>query len=264
MMASWALVSGQIILTAALSASPSTDTSMPQDKVDALVRQVTDKEYYPGDFKAVSYIKETEKGRDARVYQIEVYRRAEDEKILLLFTKPKQDAGKGYLRIDKNIWFYDPGTGKWDRRTEREQLGGSGARERDFEGIKWLDGYVASFDGNDTLGEYRIQKIRLKARAAGETAYPLIVLWIEQSKRNVLKREEYSASGKLLRSVYFPRWEERKTSDAAKPVVWLATEMRIYDELEKGRNTIVQVKEAAFAPLEPAIFSKAWVEGKSR
>ena len=182
----------------------------------------------------------------------------------MLFTKPKQDAGKGYLRIDKNIWFYDPATGKWDRRTEREQLGGSNTRQQDFDSKNLQDRYVASFDGNDKLGDYNVHKIRLTAKSKEETAYPLIVLWIDISKRNVLKREEYSESGKLLRSVYYPKWEERKTSQKKKPNIWLATETRIYDEIEKGRSTVIQLKETAFAPLEPNIFSKAWVENKSR
>ena len=263
MSTSLALLGGHFILAAAATlVAPDADYS--QDKVDALIRQVYDKQFYPGDFRAESYIKESEKGKDAKVYQIEVYRRAADDKILVLFSKPKQDAGKGYLRIDKNIWFYDPATGKWDRRTEREQLGGSNTRQRDFDSKDLKDDYVASFAGVDKLGSYTVTKIKLTARSKEETAYPLLVVWIESTKRNILKREEYSATGKLLRSVYYPKWEEMKTGQAQKPTVWVATEMRIYDEIEKGRNTIVQLKEASFDPLAPSLFSKAWVEGKSR
>ena len=44
---------------------------------------------------------------------------------MILFTKPKASQGKGYLRLDKNLWFYDPSVGKWERRTERERIGGT-------------------------------------------------------------------------------------------------------------------------------------------
>ena len=33
-----------------------------------------------------------------------VYRRDADDKLMILFTKPKGEAGKGYLRLDKNLW----------------------------------------------------------------------------------------------------------------------------------------------------------------
>ena len=62
-----------------------------------------------------------------------VYRRDADNKFIILFTKPKEEAGKGYLKIDKNLWMYDPNTGKWERRTERERIAGTNSRREDFD-----------------------------------------------------------------------------------------------------------------------------------
>src|SRR5579872_4187272 len=73
-----------------------------------------------GDYKALVYIEQREKDKPDVAREALVYRRDTDQKLMILFTKPKTEAGKGYLRIDMNLWYYDPSVGKWERRTDRE------------------------------------------------------------------------------------------------------------------------------------------------
>ena len=56
-----------------------------------------------GDYKALFYLEQREKDKADLVHEGLVYRRDADEKLIILFTKPKTEAGKGYLRIDKNL-----------------------------------------------------------------------------------------------------------------------------------------------------------------
>src|SRR3954468_11104161 len=69
-----------------------------------------------GDYKALFYLEQRERDKPDIVREGLAYRRDADEKLMLLFTKPKTEAGKGYLRIDRNLWYYDPSVGKWERR----------------------------------------------------------------------------------------------------------------------------------------------------
>ncbi|MEK7690650.1 MAG: outer membrane lipoprotein-sorting protein, partial [Bdellovibrionota bacterium] len=98
------------------------------EQTAALVRKLDEKQRNSGDYQSLAYMRETEKGKEPRLYQIAVYRRDEDNKFMILFTKPKEEAGKGYLKIDKNLWMFDPNTGRWERRTERERIGGTNSR----------------------------------------------------------------------------------------------------------------------------------------
>src|SRR5512141_1434113 len=102
--------------------APAAASALSQAETDALVKTVDDRQRSPGDYKALCYMEAKEKGKTDVVYELVVYRRDEDEKLMFLFTGPKSEAGKGYLRLEKNLWFYDPSTGKWERRTERERI----------------------------------------------------------------------------------------------------------------------------------------------
>ena len=90
-----------------------------------LVRPSTTGSATRGDYKALAYLEQKEKDKTDVVREAVVYRRDADDKLMILFTKPKTEAGKGYLRLDKNLWSYDPTVGKWERRTERERIGGT-------------------------------------------------------------------------------------------------------------------------------------------
>ena len=78
-----------------------------------------------GDYKALVYIEQHEKDKPDVAREALVYRRDADQKLMILFTKPKTEAGTGYLRVDRNLWYYDPNFGKWERRTALERIAGT-------------------------------------------------------------------------------------------------------------------------------------------
>ena len=93
-----------------------------------LVKKIDDRQRNSGDYKTLMYIERKEKDKNDVVFDAVIYRRDVDDKLMILFLQPKSERGKGYLRIDKNLWMYDPTVGKWERRTERERIGGTDSR----------------------------------------------------------------------------------------------------------------------------------------
>ena len=79
----------------------------------------------------------------------------------------------------------------------------------------------------------------------------------------MLKRQELALSGRLMRTAYYPRWK-KVFSESKKADVWYAEEMRFYDEVEKANQTLVLIKSIDLRPLDPNLFTKAWLESKSR
>lgn len=228
-----------------------------------IIKVVDDKQRNSGDYKANCYIKETEREKEPRVYQSVVYRRDADDKFMILFIKPKEEAGKGYLKIDKNLWMYDPGTGKWDRRTEREKIAGTNSRRSDFDESRLSEEYDVKFNSIDKLGSYDAYKIDLVVKKGVDVAYPRIVMWVDAKDNNLLKRDEYALSGKLMRTTFYPKWA-KKYSPSKGTDVWVPQEMRIFDKLEIGTSTIILIKEVDLNSLPANIFTKAWLESKSR
>ena len=182
---------------------------------------------------------------------------------MILFTKPKSSAGQGYLRIDKNLWFYDPTVGKWERRTERERIGGTNSRRSDFDESRLAEEYDPTDEGEEKLGAYTAQKLLLKGKPGLDLAFPMIRIWVDKETKNVLKRQEYALSGRLLRTSYYPKWK-KIFSESKKGDVWYPEEMRFYDEVEKANSTLILIKAVDLHPLPPNLFTKAWLESKSR
>lgn len=242
---------------------PSAAASLEQEATDRLVRTIDERERNSGDWKALVYMEAKEKDKTDVVYDLVVYRRDKEQKLLFLFLEPKSEAGKGYLRLEKNLWFYDPRVGRWERRTERERIGGTDTRRGDLDESRLAEEYTARWEGDEKLGRYEVHRLLLTARPGVDVAFPSVRLWVDQATGNVLKRQEMALSGRLMRTSYYPRWK-KVFSESKKGDVWYAEEMRFYDEVEKANQTLVLVKSIDLRPLDPNLFTKAWLESKSR
>lgn len=250
-----------VLLCAA--AAPSAPRALTAAELKAVVATVDERQRNSGDWKALCYMEAKEKGKTDVVYELLVYRRDADDKQMFLFTKPKSEAGKGYLRLEKNLWMYDPATGRWERRTERERIGGTDTRRGDLDESRLAEEYDASWVGQEKLGVYAVDHIKLVVKAGIDVAFPVVELWVDKGTLNILKRQEFALSGKLMRTAYYPRWK-KLWSPSKKAEVWYPEEMRIFDEIEKGNSTLILIKEIDLRTLEPNLFTKAWLESKSR
>ncbi len=251
-------IAALLLVAAALPAR-----ALSQQETDALVRLVDDRQHSSGDYKALCYMEAKEKDKTDVVYELVVYRRQAEEKLMLLFSKPKSEAGKGYLRLDKNLWLYDPSTGKWERRTERERIGGTDTRRGDLDESRLAEEYRATWEADEKLGVYGVHRLLLDVKEGVDVAFPRIRLWIDAATGNVLKRQDLALSGRLMRTSYYPRWK-KIFSESKQADVWFPEEMRIYDEVEKANSTLILIRQVDLRPLSANMFTKAWLESKSR
>ena len=79
----------------------------------------------------------------------------------------------------------------------------------------------------------------------------------------MLKRQERALSGRLMRTAYYPKWG-KLYSESKGAEVYFPRQIRIYDEIEKGNQTIVVLRKVDLRPLDSNLFTKAWLESKSR
>jgi len=228
-----------------------------------VVREIDDRQRNQGDWKALCYMEQKEKDKTDVVYELLVFRRDQDDKQMFLFTKPKSEAGKGYLRIEKNLWLYDPSTGRWERRTERERIGGTNTRRGDLDESRLVEEFDAKWEADEKLGVYAVHRILLTSKPGVDVAFPVVRLWVDQTSFNILKRQELALSGRLMRTVYQPRWR-KIFSPSKKADVWYPEEIRIFDEIEKGNSTLILIKDIDLRHFEANLFTKAWLESRSR
>ncbi|AKU92184.1 outer membrane lipoprotein-sorting protein [Vulgatibacter incomptus] len=237
--------------------------ALTQAEAQALLKEQDDRQNSVGDYQALAFIERKEKDKNDQVYEAVVYRRDITEKLVILFLRPKEEAGKGYLRVDKNMFFYDPTVGKWERRTERDKIGGTDSRRQDFDRSRLAQDFEAKWVGEEKLGKLTADHLELHARPDADVAFPIMHLWIEKGTGNLLKRQELALSGKLMRTQYFPKWM-KVHSPVKKGEVWVPKEQRIFDEVEKGNQTTVVIRSVDLSALDDSYFTKAWLESKSR
>ncbi|NBO37937.1 outer membrane lipoprotein-sorting protein [bacterium] len=237
--------------------------AMSEPELKKLVVEIDDRQRNSGDYKSTVFVEQTEKGKVTQAFEATVFRRDGDEKWMILFTKPKSEAGKGYLRLEKNLFLYEPALGKWERRTDRSGIGGTNSRRSDFDQSKLAVEYTAKFIGEEKLGKFDVLHISLSAKPEADVASPLLHLWVDKDSRNILKRQERSLSDKLLRTLYYPGWD-KKFSKSKGADVYIPKQIRIIDEVEKGNGTTVVLRESNLDPLPENIFTKAWLESQSR
>ncbi len=237
--------------------------AMGKPELVQLLKVVDERQRNQGDWRSLVYIEQKEKDKVDVALEALVFRRSQDQRFMILFTKPKASQGQGYLRIEKNLWFYDPAVGKWERRTEREKIGGTDSRRSDFDESRLAEEYEPEDAGTEKLGAYTAQVMTLKGKPGIDLAFPVVKLWVDVDTKNVLKRQEFALSGRLLRTSYYPRWK-KQYSESKKQDVWYPEMMRFYDEVEKANSTVIKVQSVDMKPLEPNLFTKAWLESKSR
>ncbi len=233
------------------------------EALQPLLSRLDDRQRHPGDYKALIYMDQHKKGEEDLVYEAVIYRRDAEDRFMMLFSRPRTEAGKGYLKIDRNLWLYDPGVGKWERRTDREGLGGTGSKKSDFDPPRFANDFEHTYVAEEKLGRFAVHHLRLKARKGVEISYPNVDLWIDQATENVLKVQERALSGKLIRTVYYPKWK-KVYSEAKKADIYYPKEIRAFDEVETGSRTTVVFKRIDLNPLPANLFTKAWLESQSR
>ena len=257
-----ALAPGNLVGTAE-AAPGATDAGPDAAAMVQMLKVIDDRQQNNGDYASTVFIEQKEKGKSDLVYQAQIYRRDATDKLVILFSKPQSEAGKGYLRADANLFFYDPGVGKWERRTERERIGGTNSQRADFDQSRLAEEYTPAWVGEEKLGAYTTDHLKLTFKPGKDVAYPVVELWVDRATGNTLKRQDYALSGKLARTTYYPEWT-KKYSPTKKADVYIAKQIRIFDEVMKGNTTTIVLQDVRLDPLDDSMFTKAWLEAKSR
>lgn len=237
--------------------------ALTKDQMVDILAGIDQRVKSPGDYKALVYLEQHEKDKPDVARDALVYRRDLDQKLMILFTKPKTEAGKGYLRVDRNLWYYDPTVGKWERRTDRERIAGTDSRRQDFDQSDLAHEYDPEFLGEEKLGNFKVWHLKLTGKPGKDLAYPLVEFWVDEETGNDLKRQDFALSGRLMRTSYIPKWE-KLYSQTKKGDVWYPKEIRIYDEIDKANSTLVIIQSVDLSALPENMFTKAWLETKSR
>ena len=209
-----------------------------------------------GDFAAVMTMisEDPETGIEKRV--IQQYRRDAEDKFLMLFVEPVTQRGQGYLMIDDNLWFYDPESRKFSHTSMKERFGESDANNSDFGESTFAEDYRVVDVAEGNLGKFEVYVMKLEG-THNEVTYPEEKVWITKDTNLILKTEDYSANGRLMRTSYLPHYAKIGGK-------FMPTRMIFVDNLIAGKKTQITITDLSVEELPDTLFTKAYVERVNR
>ena len=241
----------------ALTFFPAYLFSITPDEAQELLNQIdTAMNFNERDLSAVMTMisEDPDTGIEKRV--IRQFRRDSEEKFLMLFQEPITQKGQGYLMIDDNLWFYDPESRKFSHTSMKEQFAQSDANNSDFGESSIADDYQVASVSEGTLGRFAVYVMSLKG-THNEVTYPNKKIWVTKDTNLVLKTEDSSINGRLMRTSYFPSYAKVGTT-------YMPTKMIFADNLIEGKKTQLTITDLSVDKLPDSLFTKSYVERVSR
>jgi outer membrane lipoprotein-sorting protein len=205
------------------------------------------------DYSATYSIVTEKPGEKPASVEVKLFRRDAHDQFVLLIQKPEKQKGQGYLKIDDNVWFYDPESGNFSHSTMKENIQNSEAKNSDLKKYTFADDYEIASSASGKLGSFETWVLDLKAKN-NEVSYQHVKLTIRKDKAVPLKEEDYSVSERLMRTVlYLPTY----VSAGGKLI---PAKIKMVDELNKGEQSVLTISDVSVGKLPDTTFTKAFLE----
>jgi outer membrane lipoprotein-sorting protein len=243
---------------------PASDKPLPADIKDFTAKDFfelvkrTDirSSFYNSDMTATINMVSVSPERGTMTRKNMIFRRDRDDAFLMVTIEPESHKGQGMLRVDNNMWRYDPTSRKFMHTTLKEQYEDTTARNSDFRRSQRSLDYSVESVVPAKLGKYDALMAEMKA-TNDEVAFPFIKMWVEKDRTIVLKVEEYSLSKKLLRTSYYTNYVQIGES-------FIPTTQIYQDGLIPEKRTQSTYTDISTKPIPDDVFSKAYLERLSK
>jgi outer membrane lipoprotein-sorting protein len=243
-----------LILTAILSSAAQGAAAAAAPDFKAILKAMDDlSDMGKKDFSALYDIVSEKPGEKPSTTQVKIFRRDEHDQIVILIRKPEAQKGQGYLKIDDNVWFYDPESGNYSHSTMKENVNGSEAKNSDFKKFSYAKDYEIEKSEEGKLGAFETWVLTLKANN-NEVSYERIRLTVRKDKPLPLKEEDFSLNGKPMRTtLYLPTYIQ--AGDKTIPA-----KIKMMDEVNKGEQSVLTISDVYVGKLEDKYFQKTFLE----
>lgn len=204
------------------------------------------------DFTATETMTNVDPDTGTTVRKATMFRRDKDDAFLMLTLEPIASKGKGTLRVDSNVWVYDPVSRKFTHTTLKDTYEGTSARNSDFRKSTTADDYNVDSYTEGKLGTFDCWIVELKGKT-DEVTFPYMKMWVRKDNNLILKTENYSLTKKLLRTALYPKYA--KVGEKYVPTTTI-----FIDGLVPGKKTQIDITSISTDPLPNEVFTKAYLE----
>jgi opacity protein-like surface antigen len=173
-------------------------------------------------------------------------------KSFVRFVAPARDLGRSLLGLDRDLWIYLPDAGKPVRIPFSQRLVGQVANG-DIARVNYSGDYTAALVGEETLdGSGACDVLDLKATSK-EITYAAIKYWVARDGSRPVKAEFYAATGTLLKTGLFDRFEPLN----GRP---LSTRLTLSDAIRKDKKSVLEYSNIRVRDLPDKYFQKNYMK----
>jgi outer membrane lipoprotein-sorting protein len=227
-------------------------------KVDSLAS------YYDTDFSAEYTIVQERPGQGLSTTVAGVFRRDSSETFMIVIMQPVISKGQGYLKQGKTLWFYDPESRRFNSTANADRFQNTNARNSDFTRSTLAQDYRVSAGEDAVLGRFQCRLLTLEAVTA-EVTYPRMKVWISKEDNLLLKSEDYSLSGQLLRTSAIPDYHRIGSRFVPKQILFVdALRGAVINGTFMNEKTQITIAKPSFSKVADSVFSRAFLESVSR
>jgi outer membrane lipoprotein-sorting protein len=272
------------VITALLAAAMflgAVSTGFGLPKVNDLLKKLDDLQTVRGDTSAKINLTQNKQGQLPKAYEFVNYRRDALDAFLMVITAPDLEKGNGYLKVGDDMWLYRRNTRTFQHINRDESIEGTDAKAGDFERRKLADLYTAATnaDGSEKISEEMLGKVPVYKidliEKVNDVTYPRQVYWVERDTTLPRKVQSYSLSGALMQTGYYFKYtiidgkyylingmfvdefEGLTVSNVMKNGVQTTV-------TNKENKTILSISDISTKPVDPAVFTKAYLENLSK
>ena len=202
---------------------------------------------------------EFDAGKQVDTSVLESYSRSRDDggqfASIVRFVMPARDFGKLMLRNGDDMWFFDPNTKASVRLSPQQRLLGQ-ASNGDVVTVNLAKDYLAKLTAEEEVvdGERRRRnsyKLALTANTPTAT-YAAVDLWVDTENSRPIKARFYAESGRLLKTVYYRRYEQQLGKERP-------TETVIIDGLNPQSVTLIRYSDFATPAIPLTWFNRDYL-----
>lgn len=251
-------------LLAAIVALPAAADEISRAESRSILSRVDDLvSYEEEDFSAEYTVIDVRPGQGNSRTKMTIFRRDRENAFTIIIMEPESDRGKGYLRRGDKLSLYDPVPRRFTVVSAKDRFQNTNLRNSDFTKSTLAEDYRIVGRSSARLGSYDTDVYELEA-LRGDVSFPKKKIWIDQ-RDLVLKMEDYSLSGRHMRTTAIPEYKQIEES-------YVPVRIVIQDEL-RGREvdgkfqhqrTLISVAKASFQSLPDMVFTRAYIERVSR
>ncbi|MEW6547950.1 MAG: outer membrane lipoprotein-sorting protein [Spirochaetota bacterium] len=243
------VLAGIVFLMSLTSVSAITNADL-QEKLSLADYRAT---FSNSDFQATMKMVSTDPTfSEPKVREYTQFRRDGNDAMVMVTLLPEVDKGQGKLRIDENMWTYDPESRKFTHTTLKENIEGTDVKNNDIKRPTIATDYKVVGFKEGKLGAYDVYIIDLKA-VNEEVPYATQKAYMRKDNFVLLMVQSFSLTNRLLRTTYYPTYS--KIGDK-----YIATTTIFKDELVAGKQTTLTMSNISLAPIPDSVFSKAYIE----